>query len=48
MGPRLDDEEITYKQSTVTKYNAIIDQYILMRLSGLKRGSKTNKLNKDL
>ncbi len=48
LGPRLDDGEIIYKQSTVTKYKAVINQHILMRLSGLKRGSKANKLNKDL
>ncbi len=48
LGPRLDDPEMNYKQSTVTKYKAVIDQHILMRLSGLKRGSKANKLNKDL
>ena len=48
LGPRLDDPEMNYKQSTVTKYKAVIDQDILMRLSGLKRGSKANKLNKDL
>ena len=48
LGPRLDDPEINYKQSTVTKYKSVIDQDILMRLSGFKKGSKANKLNKDL